>query len=189
MYRSVALAALRRKVDPTDAGALGRLAASLVIEIHPEPTDDRVVLDGEDVTQAIRTPEVSTAASLVSTAPGVRAALVARQRTLEGGGRLVMEGRDIGTVVLPHAEVKVFLDASVEARAARRHAELLSRGAQVDLQEVRRQEAERDRRDETRTISPLRPAADAVIIDTTGRTADAIIDEIVRLVRERTGVV
>ncbi len=189
MYRSVALAALRRKVDLSDAEALGRLAASLAIEIHPEVTDDRVVLDGEDVTQAIRTPEVSTAASLVSTAPGVRAALVARQRTLEGGGRLVMEGRDIGTVVLPHAEVKVFLDASVEARAARRHAELFSRGVQVDLQEVRRQEAERDRRDETRTISPLRPAADAVIIDTTGRAADAIIDEIVRLVRERTGVV
>ncbi len=188
MYRSVALAALRRNVELTDAEALERLANSLAIEMHPE-ADDHVVLDGEDVTEAIRTPEVSTAASLVSTVSGVRAAMVARQRSLVEGGRLVMEGRDIGTVVIPDAEVKVFLDASVEARAARRHAELRSRGVQADLEEVQRQEAARDRRDETRSISPLRPAANAVVIDTTGRVAEAIIDEIVRLVRERIGVV
>jgi cytidylate kinase len=189
MYRSVALAALRRYVDMSDPQALGRLAESLVIEIHPAASGDRVLLDGEDVTEAIRTPEVSTAASLVSTAPGVRSSLVTRQRMLAAGGRVVMEGRDIGTVVRPDAEIKVFLDASVDSRAARRHAELRARGVQVDLEEVRHQEAERDRRDETRALSPLRPAADAVVIDTTTQTADAIIDDIVRLVRERTGVV
>ncbi len=189
MYRSVALAALQRGVDLADAEALGRLAEALEIEIHPEAVDDHVIMDGEDVTEAIRTPDVSAAASRVSTAAGVRSALVARQRVLAAPGAVVMEGRDIGTVVIPNAEVKVFLDASLEARAARRHVELRGRGVEVDLDDVRRQEAERDRRDETRTLSPLRAAADALVIDTTGRPAEAIIDEIVRLVRERTGVV
>jgi cytidylate kinase len=189
MYRSVALAALRRQVDMADGEALGRLADSLRIEMRPAAPGDRVVLDGEDVTEAIRTPEVSAAASQVSAAPAVRASLVARQQRLAAAGRVVMEGRDIGTVVFPDAEVKVFLDARVDSRAARRYAELRARGAQVELEEVRRQEAERDRRDQTRAISPLRPASDAVVIDATTRTADAIIDDIVRLVRERLGVV
>jgi cytidylate kinase len=157
--------------------------------MRPAAPGDRVVLDGEDVTEAIRTPEVSAAASQVSAAPAVRASLVARQQRLAAAGRVVMEGRDIGTVVFPDAEVKVFLDARVDSRAARRYAELRARGAQVELEEVRRQEAERDRRDQTRAISPLRPASDAVVIDATTRTADAIIDDIVRLVRERLGVV
>jgi len=189
MYRSVALAALRRGVDVADVEALGRLAEALVIELHPEAVEGPVVVDGEDVTEAIRTPDVSAVASRVSTAAGVRSALVARQRVLASSGAVVMEGRDIGTVVFPDAEVKVFLDASLEARAARRHAELRARGVEVDLDEVRRQEAERDRRDETRALSPLRPAADAIVIDTTERSAEAIIDQIVRIVRERTGVV
>lgn len=196
MYRSVALAALRRGVDLYDHDALSSLASSLAIEFRPAAEGDRpaaegdrVLSDGEDVTEAIRTPEVSTAASLVSAVPGVRAAMVARQQVLGAEGRIVMEGRDIGTVVFPDAEVKVFLEASLEARARRRHAELRVRGVEVDLEEVRRQEAERDARDETRSHSPLRPAQDAVILDTTTQTPDQVIATIVRLVQERTGVV
>lgn len=189
MYRSVALAALRRGIPLHDADALAGLAASLEIDLRAAGEGSRVVVDGEDITEAIRAPEVSEAASVVSAVPGVRAALVARQRRLGEGGAVVVEGRDIGTVVFPDAEVKVFLDASLEERARRRQADLAARGVHADLDEVRRQQAERDRRDETRAVSPLRPAADAVVIDTTGRDALDVVEEIVRLVRERTGVV
>ncbi|MDR7481347.1 MAG: (d)CMP kinase [Armatimonadota bacterium] len=189
MYRSVALAALRRGIPLHDADALAALAASLEIDLRAAAGGSRVIVDGEDVTEAIRAPEVGDAASVVSAVPGVRAALVARQRQLGQTGAVVVEGRDIGTVVFPDAEVKVFLDASLEERARRRHEELAARGVRVDLDDVRRQQAERDRRDETRAVSPLRPAADAVVIDTTGRDAQDVVEEIVRLVRERTRVV
>ncbi len=146
-------------------------------------------MDGEDVAEAVRAPEVSTAASIVSAVPGVRAALVARQQALGAAGGIVMEGRDIGTVVFPNAEVKVFLEASLEARTRRRHDELKARGVEVDLDEVRRQEAERDARDATRAHSPLRPADDAVILDTTLLTSEQVVAAIIQLVRERTDVV
>lgn len=189
MYRSVALASMRRRVDLRDAAALAALAASLAIEFRPARGGDRIVVDGEDVTEAIRAPEVSTAASIVSAVPGVRAALVARQQALGAAGGIVMEGRDIGTVVFPNAEVKVFLEASLEARTRRRHDELRARGVDVDQDEVRRQEAERDERDETRSLSPLRPAGDAVVLDTTLLTTEQVVATIVQLVRERTDVV
>ncbi|MDR7523491.1 MAG: (d)CMP kinase [Armatimonadota bacterium] len=187
MYRAVALAAIRRGIDPTDGGALGALAESVTVRFESGPSGDRVCLDGEDVTAAIRAPEVSAAASVVSTVPRVRAAMVAQQRALAASGGVVMEGRDIGTVVLPDAEVKVFLDATLETRAKRRHDELRARGVEIDIEEIKRQEAERDRRDETRALAPLRPAADAVILDTTAMTVDEVIDAVVRLVRQRTG--
>lgn len=192
MYRSVALAAIRRGVDLADPDATARLAGALVIDFRPAAdaaAGDRVVVDGEDVTEAIRTPEVSEGASIVSVSPGVRSALVARQRAMGAEGGVVMEGRDIGTVVFPDADVKIFLDASLEVRARRRHAELRARGVEVDLEDVRRTEAERDQRDETRALSPLRPAADAVVLDTTTQGLEDVINNIVRLVRERTGVV
>jgi cytidylate kinase len=188
MYRLVALAAIRRGVDLAHGEVLADLAATLATEIRPGEDADRLFVDGEDVTTAIRSPEVSTASSIVSAVPGVRSALVARQRALASAGGVVMEGRDIGTVVLPDAEVKVFLLASLEARAQRRHAELIARGVVTTLDEVRRQEAERDERDQTRAHSPLRAAADAVVIDTTVQTPEQIIEAIVRLVRERTDV-
>lgn len=188
MYRSVALAAIRRGLDLSDTDAVAHLAQTLAIEIRYGEHGHRIVLDGEDVTEAIRTPEVSDGASLVSTSPGVRAAMVARQREMGADGGVVMEGRDIGTVVFPDAEVKVFLKASLEARARRRHDELKARGVNVDFDEVRRTEAQRDQRDETRALSPLRPAADAVELDTTNQTVEEVIETIVRLVRERTGV-
>ena len=193
MYRSVAVTALRRAIDLGDADAVTRLANSMVIEFRPAATGgepgNRVLVDGEDVTEAIRTPEASDAASRVSVIGGVREAMVARQRVMGTDGGVVMEGRDIGTVVFPDADVKVFLKASLETRARRRHAELLARGQTVDLEEVRRSEAERDRRDETRTHSPLRPAEGAVVLDTTTTTAEEVAEVIVRIVRERIGVV
>lgn len=186
MYRTVALAALREGISLDDDAALGRLASMLSIEIREDTRGERVIMDGEDVGAAIRTPEVSRASSVVSAVPAVRSALVARQRDLAANGGVVMEGRDIGTVVFPDAEVKVFLDASLEARARRRHAELTARGVRIDPDEVRRQEAERDQRDETRALSPLRAAPGAVVIDTTTRDPEEIVEFIVRLVRART---
>lgn len=186
MYRVVALAAIRRGVDLADGAALKRLASAT--EMRQGEDEERILADGEDVTAAIRSPEVSTASSIVSAVPGVRSALVARQRAIATAGGVVMEGRDIGTVVLPDAEVKVFLQATLEARVQRRHAELTARGVAITMEEVRRQEAERDERDQTRAHSPLRAAADAVVIDTTLQTSEQIIEAIVRLVRERTDV-
>jgi cytidylate kinase len=185
MYRSVAWAALQRRVNLADAAALERLAATLRIETIAGEAGQRVLVDGQDVTLAIRSPEVSEAASAVSAVPGVRAALVALQRRRAATGGVVMEGRDIGTVVLPDADVKVFLQASLEARVRRRHAELRARGVQTTLEAVRRQEAARDRRDETRAHSPLRVAADAVVIDTTSRRPEEVVEAILRLVHER----
>lgn len=189
MYRSVALMCARWGVDMQDADAVTRLAQTLLIEFQPTPSGDRVIVNGEDVTDAIREPSVSDGASIVSTIPRVREALVARQRELGREGGVVMEGRDIGTVVFPDAEVKVFLNASPEARARRRYDELRARGAQVTLEEIMRAQAERDQRDATRAQSPMRAAADAVVIDSTVLNMDQVVDEIVRLVRERTGVV
>lgn len=186
MYRAVALAAQRRGTDLSDHAALTRLARGLAIEFTGAPDGGRVLVDGEDVTDAIRSPEVSEASSRVSTIPGVREAMVARQRVLAAAGGVVMEGRDIGTVVLPDAEVKVFLTASLDARAGRRHAELLARGVAVTLDEVRRQVADRDRRDETRAHSPLRPAPDAVTVDTTDLTLAQAIAAVLDVVRRRT---
>jgi cytidylate kinase len=187
MYRSVALVATQQRLNLTDEPAIARLASTLRIESRPDGTGDRTLVDGRDVTEAIRAPDVSTAASVVSALPGVRAALVARQRERAVLGGIVMEGRDIGTVVLPDADLKIFLDATLEARARRRHAELRTRGVDISLEEVQQQEAERDRRDATRAHSPLRPAADAVVIDTTMLAPDQVVEIILRLLRDRTG--
>jgi CMP/dCMP kinase len=167
MYRSVALAALRRDADPAV------VAPELQIEVG-----DRVRLDGEDVTEAIRTPEVSEAASRAAAEPAVREAMVAQQRRLLQRGDWVVEGRDIGSVVAPDAEVKVFLTADAGERAARRAAEL-----GVDAETVLAEQTIRDRRDEAREHSPLRPAPGAVIIDTTGLGVDEVVQRIVDLVR------
>ena len=167
MYRSVGLLALEHPDDP-DVAALARAAR---IELG-----GRVYLNGRDVTAAIRTPEVSQAASRVAADPGVRQALVAKQRELIAGGDWVAEGRDIGTVVAPEAELKVFLTASPLARARRRAAEL---GADVDA--VQADQASRDERDEQRAHSPLRSAPDAVVLDTTDLGVDEVVARIAAL--------
>ncbi|MDQ7819502.1 MAG: (d)CMP kinase [Armatimonadota bacterium] len=183
MYRSVAWAALSRGVDLSDEAALTALARSLEIRLEDTPDGQRVWVDGRDVTEAIRDPAVSEAASVVSTYPGVREAMVAAQRRLGADGGVVVEGRDIGTVVFPDAEVKVFLTASVEERARRRYRELRARGVAISLDEVRRAEEERDRRDRTRSHSPLQPAPDAVVMDTTGVPVDEVVGSILALCR------
>ena len=185
MYRSVAWAALQRGISLSDERAVTALAQSLQIDFVTDPEGQRVLVDGVDVTDLIRTPQVSDGASVVSVYPGVRVALVAVQRRLGANGGVVMEGRDIGTVVFPDAEIKVFLDASLDERARRRFEELRARGASADLESVRRAEEERDRRDRTRSHSPLRAASDAVVIDSTGIPADEVAAGIVQLVQRR----
>jgi cytidylate kinase len=176
MYRAVALAALRDGFDPDDGEALGPLAQRLDIRL----ADGRVELDGEDVTAAIREPEVTEAASRVSVHPQVREAMVGRQRELIEAGRYVAEGRDIGTVVSPDAPLKVYLTASAEERARRRAAE--SGG---DASEVLEAQTERDARDTEREIGSLRQADDAELIDTTGLGVEQVIVRVVDLARER----
>jgi len=176
MYRCVALAAQRRGADLDDAGAMAKLADSIAISLEGE----RVGLDGEDVSAAIREPEVTEASSRVSVHPGVREAMVARQRELIAAGRYVAEGRDIGTVVSPDSPLKVFLTASAEERAHRRAAQ---RGEDPEM--VLAAQRERDRRDETREHSALRAAADAVEIDTTGLSEDEVVTRIASLAHDR----
>ncbi len=176
MYRCVALAALRRGADLDDPKAMAALARSISISLD----GDRVELDGEDVGAEIREPEVTGASSRVSVHPGVREAMVDRQRQLIASGRYVAEGRDIGTVVSPDSPLKVFLTASAEERARRRAAQ-----TGVDLVAVLAAQRERDERDETREHSALRAAADAVEIDTTGLSQEQVVDRVAVLVRER----
>ncbi len=176
MYRCVALAALEGGFDPDDGEALGPLAAGLEIGFDGE----RVLLDGREVSAAIRTPEVTQAASRVSVHPGVREAMVARQRQLIAVGSFVAEGRDIGTVVSPEAPLKVFLTASDEERARRRAAQ-----SGEEVAAVLAAQRQRDVRDTEREHGALRPAADAVVLDTTGLELDEVVARVVALARER----
>jgi CMP/dCMP kinase len=176
MYRCVALAALERGIDPDDPVAVGGLAESLAVELH----GDRVGLDGGDVSLAIREPRVSEASSRVSVHPGVREAMVARQREMIAAGRYVAEGRDIGTVVSPEAPLKVFLTASPAERARRR---ALQTGENPEA--VLAAQEERDERDQSREHSALRPAVDAVELDTTGLTLDQVVERVEALATER----
>jgi len=176
MYRAVALAALRAGTDPDDAERMGRIAEGLALSLR----EDRVELDGADVSEDIRAPEVSAAASRVSVHPGVRAAMVARQRALIDAGDYVAEGRDIGTVVSPGAPLKVFLTASAAERARRRAAE-----SGEHTRDVLDAIAARDGRDTEREHGALRAASDAVEVDTTGLGVDDVVERIAGLARER----
>lgn len=176
MYRAVAWKALHLGADLDDPGALGRLARRMTIAFKAaKGAPQRVFADGKDVTGVIRTPEVSQTASVVAAVPAVRRAMVARQRALGRGGGVVMEGRDIGTVVFPKADVKFFVDASVEERARRRYEEMRAKDAGVSLAAIASAIRRRDRRDRGRKDSPLRPAPDAHIIDTTRLTKDGVL--------------
>ena len=183
MYRAVALWALRSKIQLTDHLKLEQLAEQARIEFQPGST--RVYLNGEDITAALGDPSISDAASIVSAIPGVRRALVAEQRHIAEGASVVMEGRDIGTVVFPDAAVKIFLDADVQVRAERRGKELEARGQAADLSEIAAQIAERDRRDSTRSEAPMTQAPDAVYVDSSGLDAGEVADEILRVVRSK----
>jgi cytidylate kinase len=180
MYRAVAWKALEDRVDLADESAVAALATASTFNLD----EGRVAIDDTDVTHAIRTPEIDRAATSVARLPTVRRVLVAKQRAMGAGGAIVMEGRDIGTVVFPDAHVKIYLDASPEERARRRasdpaHAASGSKG----LNEVAIALAERDRNDSTRADSPLMRAADAVLIETTGQPVEAVVDRVMEVVR------
>jgi CMP/dCMP kinase len=188
IYRAVALAARRAGIGWEDDEGLSRLLdAGLGISFAPGAEGQRVLLHGEDVTEAIRTPEISRGASVVSARPVVRRKLLGLQRRLgrEAGQGAVLEGRDIGTVVFPDADVKFFLTASDEARAARRYAELVDRGLAVPLQEVLADQRRRDKDDSERVIAPLKPAPDAIVVDTTGMDLGEVMERCERIARER----
>lgn len=182
MYRAITWWMLHHGADLTDPAAVAARSADPVLSVATNPEAPSVTVDGTDVTAAIRTAEVTGAVSAVSAVPEVRARLVAEQRALIGIGDIVVEGRDIGTVVAPDAPVKVYLTASPEARARRRTAELS--GTTVEAQ--REAMARRDTLDSTRKADPLVMAADAVELDTTELTLDEVIAEVLRLVKERT---
>ena len=187
LYRALALAAKDDRVAWDDEPALAARALRMAIVFADrEPGGaQRVILDGRDVTDAIRAPEISAGASRVSALPSVRAALLELQRAIARRGRCVVEGRDIGTVVLPGARVKFFLTANPDERARRRHEELLARGQPSDLDATRREMIERDARDENRAAAPLRQADDALLLDTSGLTIDEVVDRMQAVVASR----
>jgi cytidylate kinase len=184
MYRALALKALEHGISLDDAEALRQLALKTVIHLEPTPDGNLVLLDGRDVSRRIREADVTRAASRVSIHPPVREIMVDRQRDLGRGGGVVMEGRDIGTVVFPNAEVKIFLDADPDVRAERR---VLQQGlGPRETQTVATELASRDQRDRTRSTSPLVAAPDAVHIDSTRKSIDEVVAEVERLIIERT---
>ncbi|MFQ5510339.1 MAG: (d)CMP kinase [Candidatus Krumholzibacteriia bacterium] len=179
MYRAITLKAMGEGVDLGNAGAVGRVAAGADIDFVDGEAGQAVVMDGEDVTQAIRSPEITRQVSLVSTHAEVRHAMVRRQRAFSDQGGVVLEGRDIGSVVLPSAHVKIYLDASIDVRAARRRAELEARGTATSLEAVRSELQARDHYDSTRSLSPLRIPIGARIVDTSRLTIEEQIEQVV----------
>lgn len=184
MYRAIALWALRLGVDLSDMHRLEQLAKEAAIEVAGN--DGGVLLNGEDITEAIRDARVSNAASKVSAVPGVRRALLRVQRSVAQENNVVMEGRDIGSVVFPDAQVKIFLDADTEERARRRALELEEQGRDTDVDAIAGQLRERDERDRSRAEAPLVQAPDAQLLDTTALSLDQVEDAVLRLVRART---
>jgi len=181
MYRSVGWKALRDGVPLDDEPAVAALADASRIDI----ADERVAIDDVDVTRAIRTPEVDRAAGAVPRLPRVRAILVERQRAMRSGGGIVMEGRDIGTVVFPKADVKVYLDAAPEERARRRAQDPAHSGGPTAVADVKALLTARDESDTTRMVSPLYAAQDAVVVDTTGKSVDDVVREVLAIVTQR----
>ncbi len=166
MYRAAALYVMQHRIDPEDAEAIGRILPMLDIELKNENGEQKVYLCGENVSRVIRTREVTRCAPIVSANPKVRQCLSDMQQEMAQKNNIIMDGRDIGTVVLPHADVKIFLTASPEVRARRRHKEMLEKGMDVTYEEVLSDIRERDYYDENKPISPLKPAIDSILLDT-----------------------
>lgn len=185
MYRAVGLAAVERSVGLDDADALTALAEQVEVRVGGDPYSPFTTLDGRDVTAHIRTPQIDAAASKVSVVPGVRAAMVAQQQAMGRDGGVVMDGRDIGTHVFPNADLKVFLEADAPERARRRFEENQDRGTGASLDATREAIEDRDRRDTSRTTAPLRPADDAITIDTTALSREDLLSRLLELVQSR----
>jgi cytidylate kinase len=186
MYRALAWAVLNNRVPIDDEPAVSGLLRESEIRLKREHDSQRVFWNGQDITDQIRTPEVSQYASIVASYPSVREQMLVLQRQMAAGGNVVMDGRDIGTHVLPDADVKIFLTASTRERAERRLKELLAKGHQTDLATLEAEIAERDKRDMEREAAPLRQADDAVLVDTTGMTIDQVVERILKIC-ERSG--
>ncbi len=182
LYRLTALAVLKARVSLDDEAALGRLASGLNIRFETSGHDVLAVLDEEDVTDQLRSEETGVMASKIAAIPAVRAALVTRQRLFRQSPGLVADGRDMGTVIFPDAKLKIFLTASAEIRAERRYKQLKDKGENVNLTRLFREIKARDLRDQSRSVAPLRPAEDAVIIDSTELSIDEVFDKIVSLI-------
>lgn len=183
LYRGVALLALEAGADIGDESAVVGASRGVRFEFLGPEGGRCLHLDGRNVGEAIRSEAVSAASSLVSAFPGVRHLLLSLQRDLGAAGAVVLEGRDIGTVVFPQAEAKIFLTASIEARALRRAEEIRARGAHADLETVKEEMARRDRQDSTRAIAPLRQAQDAILVDTSGMSIESVLDRLESIVR------
>ena len=181
MYRAVALWAFRQNVAWDDMHRMEQLAIAAGIQLAP----GRIHLNGEDVTDAIRTPEVSNGASKVAVIPGVRRAMVAKQREMGERASVVMEGRDIGTVVFPDADVKIFLDANPQERVRRRLRDLRAQGKGISEDQLAAEMTERDRRDSTRSDAPLSQAPDAIYLDSTALSLDEVEEAVLKIVRDR----
>ena len=184
MYRSVAWKFLQTG-KAFDEDFISGLSKTMLIDFKPEAKINRVFVDGTEVTDAIRTPEVTAIVSRVAAIGAVREAMVDQQRRMGEAGGVLMDGRDIGSVVFPNAQLKIFLTASVEERARRRYAEMVAKGQQVDLQQLQADIAERDKQDSERAISPLRQAEDALLLDTSDMGISEVTDRILQLVQER----
>lgn len=183
LYRGVALLAIENKAELDNEKAVVSSAREVHFEFRQTDSGNVLFLDGRNVGTAIRTEAVGAAASIVSALPGVRALLLDLQRRQGDLGSVVLEGRDIGTVVFPKAEVKIFLTASIEARAQRRAAELEERGQKANLEQVKEEMIRRDRQDSTRAIAPLKQAEDAILVDTSGMSIDSVLDRLESIVR------
>jgi cytidylate kinase len=185
MYRSVALKVKEKGISPEDRSALKELASSLHVTFATEGDQTHVFCDGEDITSAIRTPEISRLASFISKQKEVRKSLVQFQRKMGEEGGVVLEGRDIGTVVFPDADVKFYLDADRDERVRRRYDEMIQRGMEVDFRETKEALVQRDHDDMHRTHSPLKRANDALWIDSTHRSVEEVVEEMVCLVKAK----
>lgn len=185
LYRAVGVNALRKGVNTRDKDAVAATLSDITVDLVFENGEQKVLLNGENVSSEIRTPPASMAASDVSAVPEVRAFLFDLQRDIAKRNNCIMDGRDIGTVVLPDAKVKIFLTASPEERATRRYKELIEKGNDVKYEDVLSELIERDYNDSHREIAPLKPAEDSVTLDTTGLTLEESINEIIRIIKEK----
>ncbi|MBE7023886.1 MAG: (d)CMP kinase [Ruminococcaceae bacterium] len=186
MYRAIGLAAVRQGLRPdSDISGIVDMLPDVNIDLAYGENGQEIFLNGENVSTEIRLPEISVAASDVSKIPEVRAKLLELQRSIAEKTDVIMDGRDIGTVVLPDAQLKIFLTASVEERARRRFEELKEKGIECDFEEVKRDMEYRDKNDSEREIAPLRPAEDSVVLDTTGNTLEQSVELILGLIKER----
>ncbi len=186
LYRTIGYYVRKKDIDPHDRDAVTAILGEINIEVRYEDDKQKVYLNGEDLGDKIRTPEMSMYASAVSAIPSVRAFLLETQKDIARKNSVIMDGRDIGTVILPDAEVKIFMTASAECRAMRRYRELLARGVQASYEAVLSEMNERDHNDATREIAPTAQAEDAVLLDTSELNFDQSVEAVIRIVKEKT---